>query len=158
WEVGLKTIPDAEESRNVILPDTIVRQLVAEAPGISVEFGLLVEVLALTGARIGQAAGLHVEDLNPGPKPRLLMPASRKGRGIKNVSHRPLPIPGDLAQRLATAAAGRLASEPLLVKPATQIDIDDADETLRPTEMRKSSPWKKSDHSRDFRRLVFRCG
>jgi integrase len=159
WEVGLKTIPDAEESRNVILPDTIVRQLVAEAPAVSVELGLLVEVLSVTGARIGQAAGLRVEDLNAGPKPGLLMPASRKGRGTKKVSHRPLPIPADLAQRLATAAAGRLASEPLLVKPATQkIDINDAGAVRSPTEIRKPSPWKKSDHSRDFRRLVVRCG
>jgi integrase len=159
WEVGLKTIPDAEESRNVILADTVVRQLVAEAPAISVEFGLLVEVLAVTGARIGQAAGLRFEDLHAGAKPRLLMPASRKGRGTKKISHRPVPIPADLAQRLAAAAAGRSASAPLLAKPVVQKpETNDVDKTLSSTEVRRSSPWKKSDHSREFRRLVVGCG
>jgi hypothetical protein len=87
------------------------------------------------------------------------MPASRKGRGTKKVSHRPLPIPADLTQRLAAAAAGRSASEALLVKPVTQkIDTNDAGEARSTTEIGKPSPWKKSDHSRDFRRLVVRCG
>jgi len=51
WETGLATIPDAEQSRNVILPDAAVRQIVSAAYDQGSEFGLLIEVAAVTGAR-----------------------------------------------------------------------------------------------------------
>src|SRR5438067_3102333 len=52
WDNGLATIPDAEQSRNVILDEATVRWLIAEAHAQSREFGLLVEVAAVTGARV----------------------------------------------------------------------------------------------------------
>ena len=50
WDIGLATIPDAEESRNVILPETVVHAIIREAYLESVAFGLLVEIAAVTGA------------------------------------------------------------------------------------------------------------
>ena len=57
WEIGLAAIPDAVESRNVILLAKAIQRIVAECYSTSEEFGLLVEVAATTGARIGQIAG-----------------------------------------------------------------------------------------------------
>ena len=138
WKIPLAAIPDAEESRNVILVDDTVCHLVIEAPAIGPAFALLVEVAALTGARYSQICRLVVGDLQTGDEPRLMMPASRKGKGTKKVSHRPVPISKDLANRLSAAAAGRPSSEPLLLKG-------------------NGSRWLKSDHSRPFRRLARRC-
>ena len=83
WETGLASLPDAEEARNIILPDDQIRQLVAHAYEHSREFGLLVETAATTGARVSQLARLQAQDLQDGPAPRLMMPASRKGKGGK---------------------------------------------------------------------------
>ena len=70
---------------------------------------------------------------------RLMMPTSRKGKGRKTVSHRPVPITAGLAARLADAAAERSALAPLLVKPG-------------------GDPWRKSDHSRLFARAAKGAG
>ena len=139
WEVGLATIPDAEEVRNVILPDTEVLMLIEEAKANGKEFGLLVEVAAITGARISQIRRLEVQDLQLGNAPRLMMPSSRKGKGIKKVTRRPVPISVELAARLAVAAKGRVPNSPLLIKSSGE-------------------PWKKSDHSRPFARVARRTG
>lgn len=160
WETGLQAIRGAERSRNVILSDGRVRDLVREAyqpnrrPAEMMQgdarakaeedgrrwaeaFGLLVEVLAITGARVSQIGRLEVQDVQGnGDGPRLMMPSSRKGKGTKEILRRPVPIPADLARRL-TAAAGRPASAPLLTKPG-------------------GSPWRKSDHSRLFDRVIGR--
>jgi len=139
WEVGLATIPDAEEPRNVILRDAEVLALVEEARGYGEELGLLVEFAAITGARVSQISRLEVQDLQLGKAPRLMMPASRKGKGVKKVMRRPVPISLELAARLAAAVEGQALTEPLLVKPSGE-------------------PWKKSDHSRPFARVATRAG
>ena len=139
WEVGLATIPDAEEARNVILRDADVLAVIGEARAYGTEFGLLVEVAAITGARISQIHRLEVQDLQLGDAPRLMMPASRKGKGVKKVMRRPVPISPELAARLAAAVEGRAPTAPLLVKPSGE-------------------PWKKSDHSRPFARIMRRAG
>jgi integrase len=139
WEVGLATIPDAEEARNVILSDAEVLGLIAEARAYGEEFGLLVEVAAITGARISQIRRLEVQDLQVGNAPRVMMPASRKGKGAKKVMRRPVPILPELAARLAAAVEGQAPTAPLLVKPS-------------------GGPWKKSDHSRPFARVARSAG
>jgi integrase len=63
WEVGLATIPDAEEARNVILRDPEVLALIQGARAYGEEFGLLVEVAATTGARVSQIGRLEIQDL-----------------------------------------------------------------------------------------------
>jgi integrase len=140
WEFGLAALADAEESRNVILEESAIRAVIATAAEQSAEFGLLVEVAAVTGARVGQLARLEMQDLQDGRNdPRLMMPSSRKGRGQKKIARRPVPIPAGLATRLRGAAAGRSAAAPLLIKPSGQ-------------------PWQKSDHSRLFARAAAAAG
>jgi integrase len=139
WEVGLSAIPGAQESRNVILPDDTVRRMIAEAHATSPKFALLVEVAAVTGARVSQLARLEVQDLQDGTAARLMMPASRKGKGTKAVLRRPVPISSTLAARLATASNGRPAIAPLIAKP-------------------NGAPWGRCDHSVPFARLARRCG
>ncbi|MGE3782053.1 MAG: tyrosine-type recombinase/integrase [Alphaproteobacteria bacterium] len=136
WETGLATIPDAEQSRNVILPEPIVREIIAAAREQSAEFGLLVEVAAVTGARVSQLARIEVQDLQADREaPRLMMPTSKKGKGQKAVQRRPVPLPTSLAAKLRALTAGRPATAPLLAKPSGE-------------------PWKKSDHSRLFARAT----
>jgi integrase len=140
WESGLASIPDAEQSRNVILPEAAVRQIIAAAQQQSREFGLLIEVAAVTGARVSQLAQMEVQDLQAEREaPRLLMPTSRKGKGKKTTRRRPVPIPHGLATRLRVLTADRPATAPLLVKPS-------------------GATWKKSDHSRPFARAAAAAG
>jgi len=133
WKHGLAGLPDAETPRNVILSDEVVGLIVRAAYGLSPEFGLLIEVAAVTGARYSQIAGLTVADMLPGD--RLNMPTSRKGKGTKKVLRRSTPIPSGLALKLAGAAQGRGENEPLLRKPS-------------------GAPWSKSDHYRLFGQAV----
>jgi integrase len=140
WETGLASIHDAEESRNVILTEAEIRTVIAKAGEESAEFEVLTETLAVTGARISQLARLDVQDLQDSrPDPRLMMPSSRKGRGKKAITHRPVPIPASLAVKLRGIAEGRAAAAPLLTKPSGE-------------------PWKKSDHSRPFARVARAAG
>jgi integrase len=129
WDVGLKAIPDATETRNVVLSDAEVRRLVKAAKGQGAEFGLFVEVAAVTGARASQIARLTVRDLKADA---LDMPSSRKGKGVKKVVRRQVPIPITLAKRLRS---NRPDDAPLLVKPSGEA-------------------WAKSDHTRPFRRAA----
>jgi integrase len=136
WEKGLATIPDAEDARNVILPDDVVRSIITGAYGDSPEFGLLVEVAALTGARVSQLRRLKVEDVQGDRADvRLMMPTSRKGRGHKKSTHRPVPIPESLVTRLRPVIDGKLGNAALLVKPG-------------------GAPWQRSDHTRLFKRVA----
>jgi integrase len=145
WETGLATILDAEESRNVVLKEEVVRQVIAEAYNYSPEFGLLVDVAAVTGARVSQMARLKVQDLQANrADPRLMMPSSRKGRGKKKVAQRPVPIPAGLARRLGDAVKDQPGAAPLLTKPTTG--------------RWSGGPWNKSDHARPFNEIVERCG
>jgi integrase len=140
WEAGLASIPDAEQSRNVILSEAAVRQVVASAQAQSSAFGTLIEVAAVTGARVSQLARLEVQDLQAErAAPRLMMPTSRKGKGKKTTQRRPVPITEGIAARLRLLAADRPATAPLLVKPS-------------------GARWKKSDHSRLFARAVKAAG
>jgi integrase len=140
WETGLASIPDAEESRNVILAEPDVRALIAKAYEQNTEFGLLIELAAVTGARVSQLARLEVQDVQcDRADPRLMMPSSRKGRGQKKIMRRPVPIPTDLAARLRLTTTDKTDSTPLLVKPG-------------------GIPWKKSDHTRLFQRTVKGAG
>jgi integrase len=133
WEIGLASIPGAEVARNVILSDDRVRALIAAAYRHSREFGLLTEVAAVTGARISQLAKLTADDLQDGETPRLMIPASKKGRSPKAVLRRPVPIPQELAARLA-GSVGELLRKP------------------------SGAPWSKSDHNRLFARAAKACG
>lgn len=140
WENGLASLPDAVESRNVILPEHHIRAIVHEASDEGEGFTLFVQVHAVTGARSSQIARLKVDDLQDrGAEPRLMMPVSRKGRGQKKLTHRPVPITAALTALLRLAAAGRAREEPLLIR-------------------RDGKPWRKSDHARPFAKAVRAAG
>jgi hypothetical protein len=136
WRIGLATIFDAAEARNVILFDDVICNIISAAFGIGGEFGLLVEVAAVTGGRVSQIANLRAADLQADrPDPRLMMPSSRKGRGLKKITHAPVPIPAGVAEKLKCACEGMVTEAPLLTKPSGE-------------------RWKQSDHSRLFQRAV----
>jgi integrase len=118
WKVGLAGLPDSQRARNVILDDATVRRIVDAAYARDRALGLLVEVAAVTGARLSQLARLEVGDLQADrPDSRLLMPLSAKGRmRAKRHERRPVPIPAPLARVLAEQAAGRPADAPLLIR------------------------------------------
>jgi integrase len=137
--VGLRALANADESRNVILPEPVIRTIINKASDEGDEFALYVEVLAVTGARCDQAARLRVDNLQDRPEPRLMMPVSRKGRGRREITHRPVPITPGLAAKLRAAVNRRAPTEPLLVKQNGQ-------------------PWKRSDHARPFARVAKKAG
>jgi integrase len=140
WRTGLAALPDAEQSRNVILTDDAVLVIIAAAYAVSREFGLLVEVAAVTGARISQLARLEVGDLQGDRSDaRLMMPSARKGRGRKRIERRPVPIPINVAMVLKQAGASRPSKAPLLTKPNGEL-------------------WRHSDHRHPFERAVTLAG
>jgi integrase len=140
WRIGLASIFDAAQARNVILSDQVIRRIIAAAFGISVEMGLLVEIAAVTGARVSQIANLRVVDLQADRlDPRLMMPSSRKGRGQKKITYVPVPIPSTLAEKLKRASNDKPSDASLLTKTS-------------------GDRWKQSDHSRLFQRVILQAG
>jgi integrase len=140
WRTGLAALPDAEQSRNVIVPDDAVLRVISSAYEESFKFGLLVEVAAVTGARVSQLARLEVGDVQGDrADPRLMMPSARKGKGRKRIERRPVPIPSNLVIALKQASLGRPDEAPLLTRP-------------------DGAPWRHSDHRHPFARAVTRAG
>jgi integrase len=118
WKVGLAALPDAHVARNVILDDATVRRIVGAAYDHDRALGVMVEVAAVTGARLSQLARLEVADLQAdGAEPRLFMPFSAKGRA-RNKRHerRPVPITPALAAVLKQVAGERGSEAPLLLR------------------------------------------
>jgi integrase len=70
--------------------------------------------MAVTGARPSQLERLRGEDVQLGDKPRVMMPASRKGRGGKAIVSRP-PIRVAITESLARKLKGQVG--PLLLQP-----------------------------------------
>ena len=121
WEIGLAGLPDAQESRNVVISDAKVRDFVATAYGRDHQLGLLIDVLAITGARPSQAVRLRIEDLHDhSVRPKLMMPKSGKGggrnRSQKKSERYSVPITPALAIKLKQAASGRADDAPLLLQ------------------------------------------
>src|SRR5262245_25500864 len=112
WTVGLAALPDSHRARtDAVLSDDEIRAIIAACYAQSDRLGLLIEILAVTGARPIQAARLVVGDLQPD---RVMMPRSAKGRGRKRIDRRPIPIPPSLVTKLRTAVGDRPADAPLL--------------------------------------------
>ena len=75
WKNALKKLPDSEVARNVILPDQTVAALVGGSYDEDEYFGLLIDVLAETGARESQVFKLTPDDLQDHlAAPRVMMP------------------------------------------------------------------------------------
>jgi integrase len=117
WRIGLGGLTNTYNVRNTILTDADVLRLVAAARQLDSSFGLFVETAAVTGARSSQIAALLVADLQAGRSdPRLMLPSSRKGRGQRQITRRPVPITPALAAKLRQAAGTRAPQAPLLVR------------------------------------------
>jgi integrase len=139
WRMGLAALPDAEQSRNVIIPDDAVLRIISAAYE-EPQFGLLVEVAAVTGARVSQLARLEVGDVQGDrADPRLMMPSARKGKGRKRIERRPVPILTNLATALKQASVGKPDEALLLTRPS-------------------GAPWRHGDHRHPFARTVMRAG
>jgi integrase len=148
WKIGLAALPDAYHARNVILSDDEVRALIAAAYTEDSALGLLVEVAAVTGARVSQLARLEIADLQADrPDPRLMMPSSKKGKGTKRITRRPVPITPSLAALLRQAAGERSASKSDTVSHLLLLRADGA-------------PWRPetADYRVPFMAAVTRAG
>lgn len=133
WQVGLTALPGAVMANNVVLRDDVVARLIWAAREYADDFGLLVEVLAATGARISQVAKCQVKDLMDDH--RLSIPASKKGRNKKMVPVI-VPIPEGLANRLRLVSVGKAQSEPLM----------------------PGNSWRNDHHTWKFTRIVKAIG
>lgn len=108
-----------------VLPDADVRAIISGAWEVDAEgewegdLSRMVLVLAATGARFSQIARMIVADVQATQK-RLMVPVSRKGRGVKNSSHVGVRVGDDVLAALRKATAGRKGSEPLLLRPHWQ--------------------------------------
>ena len=117
FRLGLRGLPGSNKARRIVLADSDVLRIVNAAYEVDQAFGLLVDVLAVTGARMSQAARLTCGDLQADrPDPRVMMPTSFKGRGQKRIMHRPVPITLALAMALKRAKGNRPDCAPLLLK------------------------------------------
>lgn len=125
---------------NQVLPDAVIGKVIAAALSVDKskdrdgDLYRMVIVLAATGARFSQVARLRVRDVQP-DKMRLLVPTSRKGRGVKNASI-PVPIGKDVLAALTEVTEGRAADEPLL----TRWNYGQAEGSIRWTKMDRG-PW-----------------
>jgi integrase len=99
----LAALPEATTARNVVLPEATIRLLARAARQQNAEFGLLVETLALTGARVSQLARCQIHDL---VSERLMIPSSAKGQN-ERASRTPAPIPAPLARSVAGSGSGK---------------------------------------------------
>jgi integrase len=114
---GLKGLPGGKNARRIVLPDADVLRIVKAAHQENDAFGVLVQVLAETGARVSQVARLRCVDLQADrPDPRLMVSPSYKGRGEKQVERIPVPITASLAVVLKQAKGDRPDDAPLLLK------------------------------------------
>ena len=106
--------PEAVARDNQILTDDQVRKLVAAAFVADDDLGRMVALLAATGARFSQVIRLRVADVQP-DRSRLMMPASRKGRGTGYEKPAiPVPVGSDIIEALRPVVEGRGPGESLL--------------------------------------------
>jgi integrase len=115
--VGTKALSTKTQARQQVLPDAQVHNLVDSAFEIdsSGDFGRLVLLLAATGARYSQVTSLTVGDIQV-ESARVMMPASRKGRGSRSKPPISIPLASEVIQKLRPALEGRALHEPLLLR------------------------------------------
>jgi integrase len=121
-KAAFKSAPAPAVAReHQILDDGEVRSLIQAARKVD-EAGewdgdlyRLVLVLAATGARFSQIAGMRVGDIHRDREnARLMVPSSHKGKGIKRATRYAVAIGDDVLSALAPAIPGRGKAEPLL--------------------------------------------
>ncbi|UDL87992.1 integrase [Mesorhizobium sp. PAMC28654] len=99
------------------LPDGDIRRIIAAAKVVddrddwNGDLLRMVVVLSATGARFSQVRRMAVGDVQ---QSRLMVPTSRKGRGVKKASHIAVRVGTDIITALRPATAGRRAGDTLL--------------------------------------------
>ena len=148
--------PVAREAQ--VLPDADVRRIITAAWEIDSEGGWggdlarLVVALAATGTRFSQAIRMTVGDVQP-EQGRLMVPVSRKGRGVKQATHTSVRVGEDVIAALAAATVGRRGGEALFLRPHW--------EQVGPAkwERRERRPWFSSaEITRPFAAIIARAG
>ncbi len=141
------------------LPDADVRALVAAAWAVDEEagwdggLGRLILVLAATGARFSQVVRMRVADVQAA-QGRLMIPTSRKGRGVKASAYTAVRVGPDVLAALAPATAGRFGHEPLLLRPSLRLAGQLAWERSE-----ERAPWRSSNDLRaPFAAIVAKAG
>ncbi|MGK7870762.1 tyrosine-type recombinase/integrase [Falsiroseomonas sp. E2-1-a20] len=142
-----------------VLPDADVRKIVEAAAAQDDDFGLLVLVMAATGARMDQVARATVADFQADQR-RLMVPVSRKGRGSKAQSHVAVPLPDDVVARLRPLATGRPGHEALLLRWHHRQEPGDKPAGRLPRWVREDRrPWRTpSEMARAWRATVAAAG
>jgi integrase len=110
--IGVESVEVARE--NQILDDDTIRSIIDEGFAMDEDLGLLVLVLAATGARFSQLKRMKVRDAQLSLR-RLLIPRSRKGRN-KVAGFTPVRIGADVIEALQPWVVGRRADEPLFCR------------------------------------------
>lgn len=141
--------PVAREAQ--VLPDADVRAVLAAAKEVDEEGGWdghfyrFVALLAATGARFSQLARMRVVDVQAAHG-RVMVPVSRKGKGVKKVTHIAVRVGQDVLDLLKPAMAGRKGNDTLLLRPRwQQVTVADwrklsPSPWLNPSELVR--PWK----------------
>lgn len=141
---GLKAPPNADKARDPqILNNSETGRLITAAQMVDPDFGLLVMMLAVTGARFSQLARASVSGFQP-ENQRLMVPPSRKGRGLKNKPAQPLPLPADAVAALQLAVAGRPGAEPLLMRWNNEKVSPTKESGFKTWRRNGRRPWKDS--------------
>ena len=116
----LKAEADATEAREVTtLPAPVITRLIDASLGVDEHFGMLVLVLAATGARLSQISRLTVGDVQLAAG-RIMVPSSAKGRASKARKPTAVPVGADILARLAPLVGVRPANAPLLLQKSGQ--------------------------------------
>lgn len=112
--------PRAREAQ--VLADADVRRIVAAAADVDNDgdwggdLARMVILLAATGARFSQLKRMAVADVQVAQK-RVMVPASKKGRGTKHISKIAVRVGEDVLSSLRPLMAGRKGTDTLLIRP-----------------------------------------
>ena len=141
---GTKAVPEVDNPRKQVFPEADIRRLVDSAFAVdeSGDFGMLVLMLAATGARFGQVVGITVADVQPARR-RIMVPPSKKGRTPKAPVPIAVPVGDDVMDRLKPLLSGRRGDEPLLTY--WHQEKTGGATTWKPVERR---PWLRSSTAR----------
>jgi integrase len=105
-----------------VLPDADVRRIISAAWDIDAadgwdgDLGRIVLVLAATGARFSQIVRMTIADVQVEQK-RMMVPVSRKGKGVRNPSYIGVRVGDDVLAALTKATTGSRGSQPLFLRP-----------------------------------------
>lgn len=111
--VGTRALSIESNARRQVLSDAEVGRLVSAAQELDEDFGWLVLLLAVTGARHSQVASLRVRDVQPALG-RLMLPGSKKGRAARAKAPVAFPLSDSTMQRIEPLIADRRPQDTLL--------------------------------------------